>query len=261
MQRLLTGEALRHGEQQVGVVQHPGGHQVMRRAQGDASLPAQLAKRKVHITQTVAATGYLDMPRAQVVFQGQRPGGQRMSGAHGADETVFEQLDVAHLRVAVERHVHREIQLAGGQLAGGFPAPRQGAFDAHLRRQAAETLEQRRQQQRLAEVGHADAEGLGGLGGDEGAAFLHRHPQQLERLTHRPDDVLRHGGGHHALGGAHEQRVVEGLAQARQGIGHRRLGDADDLPGAGQVGFAVDGIENDEQVEIDLARCHGGIPF
>lgn len=44
--------------------------------------------------------------------------------------------------------------------------------------------------------------------------------------------------------------------QARQGVGHCRLGDADDLPGAGQVGFGVDRIEDDEKVEVDLAQIH-----
>ncbi|MCY1177661.1 hypothetical protein D9M73_179770 [compost metagenome] len=59
------------------------------------------------------------------------------------------------------------------------------------------------------------------------------------------------------MGGAHEQRVVEGFAQSGQGVGHRGLSDADDLPGSGQVGFGVDGIEDDEEVQVDLAQIHG----
>jgi len=117
-------------------------------------------------------------------------------------------------------------------------------------------LEQGREDHRLGEVGHADAEGLVRLQRVEGAAFLYRHAQQLQCIAHRADDVLRHRGRHHALCGAHEQRVVEGLAQARQGIGNSGLGDADNLSGAGQVGFGVDGIEDDKQVEIDLVQVH-----
>ncbi len=126
----------------------------------------------------------------------------------------------------------------------------------HRRRQTAQALEQRRQDHRLGEVGHADAVGLVRLRRVEDTAFLHRHSQQRQRVAHRADDVLRHRRGRHALSGAHEQRVVEGLAQARQGVGHRRLGDADDLPGAGQVGFGVDRVEDDEKVEVDLAQIH-----
>ena len=56
---------------------------------------------------------------------------------------------------------------------------------------------------------------------------------------------------------AHEQRVVEGLAQAGKGVGYGWLGDADDLPGAGQVGFGIDRIEHDEQVQVDFVQVHG----
>jgi len=97
------------------------------------------------------------------------------------------------------------------------------------------------------------------LQGVEGAAFLHRNTQQRQGTAHRADDVLCHGGGHHALGGAHEQRVIEALAQSRQGIGHGWLGDADNLPGAGQVGFGVDGVEDDKQIEIDLVQVHDAL--
>lgn len=146
---------------------------------------------------------------------------------------------------------------AGGQFLGGLAALAQEAFDQYRRCQAAQALEQRRQDDRLGQVGHADAESLVGLLRVEDAAFLHRSAQQRQGVAHRADDVLRHGRGHHALRGAHEQRVVEGFAQPRKGVGHRRLGDADNLPGAGQVGFGVDRIEHDEQVEVDLAEVHG----
>ncbi len=163
---------------------------------------------------------------------------------------------MTHLRVGVERRVHGKIQAAGGQLLGGFTAFGEETFDHHGRRQAAQALEQQRQNHCLGEVGHADAIGLGRLLRVENPAFLHRHPQQRQRVAHRADDVLRHRRGHHALGGAYEQRVVERLTQARQGIGHRRLGDADNLPGASQVGFGVDRVEDDKEVEIDLAQIH-----
>jgi hypothetical protein len=45
-----------------------------------------------------------------------------MALAHGADVTVFHQLDVAHLRVGVERRIHGKIQAPGGQFLGGFAA-------------------------------------------------------------------------------------------------------------------------------------------
>ncbi|MNN75038.1 hypothetical protein D3C81_1913050 [compost metagenome] len=61
--------------------------------------------------------------------------------AHGAHITVFHQLDVTHLRVGVERCVHREVEASGRQFLGGFAAFGQEAFDDHRRRQAAQALE------------------------------------------------------------------------------------------------------------------------
>ena len=179
-----------------------------------------------------------------------------MALAHGADVAVFHQFDVAHLRVGVQRCIDGEVQAAGGQLLGGLAALGEEALDVHVRRLAAQALEQRRQDDGLGEVGHADAVGLVRLGRGEGAAFLYRYAQQLQRIAHRSDDVLCHRRRHHALGGAHEQRVVEGFAQAGEGVGDGGLGNADDLSGAGQVGFGVDRVEDDEQVQIDLAEVH-----
>ena len=132
----------------------------------------------------------------------------------------------------------------------------QEALDEDVGGQPAQALEQRRQKNLLGKVGHADAVGLVGLLRIEAAAFLYRYAQQLQRAAHRSDDVLCHGRGHHALSGTHEQRIIEGFAQASQGVGYRRLGDADNLPGAGQVGFGIDGVEDDEQVEVDLGEIH-----
>jgi hypothetical protein len=78
----------------------------------------------------------------------------------------------------------------------------------------------------------------------------------LQGISHRADDVLSHRRRHHALCGAHKQRVIEGFTQARQRIGNCWLSDADNLPGARQVGLGVDGIEDDKQVEVDLVQIH-----
>ncbi|MNF92489.1 hypothetical protein D3C84_751350 [compost metagenome] len=226
-------------------------------AQGDLALDAHLAQRQVDIAEAAATTGNMDVGQAQVIVQCEFfLARQRMPLAHGAHVAVLHQLDVTHLRVGVEWRIHREIEATGCQLFGGFPAFGQEAFDDHRRRQAAQALEQWRQDHRFGEVGHADAIGLDRLLRVENAAFLHRHAQQRERVAHRADDVLRHGRGHHALGGAYEQRVVEGLAQPGQSVRHRWLGNAHNLPGAGQVGFGVDRVEDDEKVEIDLAQIH-----
>ena len=144
----------------------------------------------------------MDVGQAQVIVQGQlRLARQWVAAAHGADVAVLHQLDVAHLGIGVQRRVDGEVEAAGGEFLGGFAALGEEALDMHVRRQAAQALEQRGEDDRFGEVGHADAVGLVRLLRIEAAALLHRNPQQLQRVAHRADDVLRHRGRHHALGG------------------------------------------------------------
>ncbi len=257
MQFMAAGEALGHGHHHVGLLQDLRGHQVVLRAQGDFALNPHLAQSQVHMPQTAAATGNMDVGLRQVIVEAEFFfGRQRVALAHGADVFVFHHLHVAHLRVGVERGIDSKIQTTGGQFLGGLAALGQEAFDDYGRCHPSQTLEQRWQDHRLGEVGHADAVSLARLQRVEDPALLHRHPQQRQRITHRTDDVLGHGRGHHALRGAHEQRVVEGLAQAGQSVGNSGLGDADNLSGASQVGFGVDGIKDNKEVEVDLAQIH-----
>ena len=182
--------------------------------------------------------------------------GQRVPLAQGANVAVFHQLDVAHLGVGVERCIHGKIQAASGQLLGGFAAARQHAFNIHvgaIRRRrwnsGGKMIASVRSVMLMRKV-------LLAWAGLKDAAFLHGDAQLLQGIAYRADDVLRHWRGHHALGGAHKQRVIKGFAQARQGVGYGGLSNADDLPGAGQVGLGVDGIEDDKEVEIDLVEIH-----
>ena len=93
----------------------------------------------------------------------------------------------------------------------------------------------------------------------EAAAFLNGHAQQLQGVTHRGNDVLRHGCGDHALGGPDKQRIIEGLAQTGEGVAHCRLCDAYNLTGAGQIGFGINGIKYNEQVQVDFTEVHRNI--
>ncbi|MCY1413867.1 hypothetical protein D9M71_293040 [compost metagenome] len=233
----------------------------MLRAQGDLALQAHLAQRQIGVAEAAAAGGNVDVGQRHVFVEADPGLRHRMALAHGADVAVFQQLDVAYLRIGVQWCVHGEVEAAGGQFGGHLPAPGEEALDVHVRRLPAQALEQQRQDDGLGEVGHADAVGLVRLGGGEGAAFLHRHAQQLQGVAHRADDVLRHRRRHHALRRTHEQRIVEGFAQAGEGVGDGGLGDADDLPGTGQVGFGIDRVEHDEQVEVDFTEVHAAAPL
>lgn len=68
------------------------------------------------------------------------------------------------------------------------------------------------------------------------------------------EDFLGSRGGLHAASGTDEQRVVEQRAQARQRGADGRLAEEQFLCGAGHAAFVHQGLEHDQQVQIDAAQ-------
>ena len=61
-------------------------------------------------------------------------------------------------------------------------------------------------------------------------------------------------GGHHALARSHQQFVVEQHAQPCQGVAHGRLADVDAFGGTRHVALGQQGVERDQQVEVDAVE-------
>ena len=55
---------------------------------------------------------------------------------------------------------------------------------------------------------------------------------------------------------AHQQRISQLFAQARQGIAHGRLGQGQTLGGAGYVLFTQQHIEDAQQVQVEVRNIH-----
>jgi hypothetical protein len=90
---------------------------------------------------------------------------------------------------------------------------------------------------------------------------LRRDVQRLQRVADAVRDALGEGGRLHAGARAHEERIVEVPPQPRERIAHRGLGDRQPVGRPGQVPLGVDGIEHDEQVQVDLREFHWLSPF
>ena len=78
----------------------------------------------------------------------------------------------------------------------------------------------------------------------------------LQRRTNRAFQGQGTRGGAHAPAHAHQQRVAQQVAQARQGIAHRRLGQRQALGGAGDVLFTQQHVQNAQQVEVEVCDIH-----
>ena len=67
---------------------------------------------------------------------------------------------------------------------------------------------------------------------------------------------LRVRRGHHAARSAQEQFVAQQPAQPPQGIAHARLGDAQVLRRQRYPAVPVQGVEDDQQIQIQVLEIH-----
>ena len=164
------------------------------------------------------------MPQAQEEARVSRPE-QRMVAAHRHLQGFAG--PVAHMKARrhVEETPQHQVDLTIVQRVGG--QGRGQVLDRQLdaRRAFGQAPHQRRHADQLHIIGHGDAKTLmaarriEGLAGDQAVFDL------LQRMT---DRSLQRQGSRRRLHGpadAHQQRVVEQLAQATRGIAHRRLAE------------------------------------
>ena len=76
--------------------------------------------------------------------------------------------------------------------------------------------------------------------------------QQLQRLTHGWVKRQSARGRRHAARGALEQLLAQLLTQTGEGVADRRLAQVQALGGAGQIAFLHQGVEDQQQVEVEL---------
>ena len=87
--------------------------------------------------------------------------------------------------------------------------------------------------------------------GIEAVDALQRSLEAPQRLTHRIDHHARQGRGDHRLALPYEQWIVEQLAQPPERMTDCRLGQAQPLARTRDAALRVDGIEDDEQVQVN----------
>ena len=83
--------------------------------------------------------------------------------------------------------------------------------------------------------------------GKSGRDFLHRTLDRTGELAGARRRL-------HAAGGANEEIILEEVAQAVEGVAHRRLGDADARRGKLHPPLGKQRVERLEQVEVDRSN-------
>jgi hypothetical protein len=147
-----------------------------------------------------------------------------------------------------------EIERALGQRLGHV-GRRRRRQDANARRDHGHALEQRRHDEVLGVVAQADAEGVLRRRGIE-PGLRERALQRRETLAQGLAHRLGPGGGHEAARRAHEQRVLEHVAQAGQRVARGRLAEAHPPRGARDGALVQQRLEHDGEVEVQLTEMH-----
>jgi hypothetical protein len=178
-----------------------------------------------------------------------------MALAQQHDVAVLQQRDalgVAHPGQEAEGEVDAAAVERGRDL-GGLQG--QG-LEAHARRQFAEPDHQCRQEAALADVAHVDAEGLARRTGLEALGLVERLLQCAQRRLNGQRQPLGTRRGRDTARRADEQRILQQQPQPAEAMARRRLGEAEGIGGAAHAARAVDGVEEPEQVQVNLIDMH-----
>lgn len=265
----LHGHRVRAGQRQhagqrgdhVALGDHAGERQEVRGPQADA--PAQAVRGhgggdRLFLDRMAAAARVVDgVAQGRELAQAHPAPGQRMVLAHHAD--VF----LAKQRLAVEGPAEilevadRQVDLAAAH--AGFAL----AQRAHVDRLQADAggfplygLHHLGQHDHLADVGHVDAEHPVGMRRVEILLLRQRAADAFDRVLQRQADLQRARRRHHALGGAHEERVAERGPQAVQCVADGRLRQAQMRCRAGRAPAGQDSLEHEQQVEVETRSAH-----
>jgi hypothetical protein len=103
-------------------------------------------------------------------------------------------------------------------------------------------------------VGHAEDEAPLRLSRIEAPLLEQRRLDRAQRAADRPGERQGARGRPDAVGRADEQLVLEEPAQAAERVAHRRLADADALRGPGDAALGQEGVEGDQEVEVEPAQ-------
>jgi hypothetical protein len=179
--------------------------------------------------------------------------GLRVAGAHQHDVAVVDQRLVRGAFDAGQE-AEREVDLPGVERLLGS-APSRAETNRRARRaQPAARRASARQEDAFAHVAHVAKLALcAGLKASASSSALER----LQRARHRQRQLVGARRRPHASAGAHEERVLHHQPKPGQRMAHGGLRQAELLGGAAHLAMAVHGVEDAQQVEVEVSDMHG----
>ncbi len=175
--------------------------------------------------------------------------------------TVAEQAHVAladqHLAAGAGQGfaADQRVDLGAAEPLAGLVHLQRQDFDFSLGGLLVQARQDQRQEAHFAKVGEGDAKAPFGGRRVEAPGAVHGVLDPRQGFAKGRVQLIGQLAGLDAVPGAAEQAVVEQLAQPRQAVADRGLGDEQALGGQGHAAGFVEGDEGADQVQIDVAHA------
>ena len=179
----------------------------------------------------------------------------RVSPSHHGDEPILQQRGAPKTLAHRVERADRDVEITAVETVEDVEGPARPQIELHERGRRGDRSHQRR--------GHDDRGVI--VDGDRKASVRLRRHERLglegplhfrEGVAQRQRQLLRPRCRHHSFRGADEQLILHQIPQAVQGMAQGWLAHAEPFPRPRHAAVLHDGLEHDEQVEIEGSPIH-----
>lgn len=235
----------------VGVDQDPGRERELRHRDFDPAGEPVRGERAVDEARHAAEWRDEQMFHRRIARQGQFLLRQRVAFAQDAYEAVLVEARAEEAALLDVLDRDREVDAALVEVLHRHALARDRGFEADTGRLGRQTFDDRRHERELLVVVGGKLEGIGRCQWVPNLRHQDAVVDHAQGLRERRGEHLGAGRRPHAVRCADQEWVVEKRAQAGQCVAHRRLRKPDGARGARDVALAHQGVQSDEEIQVD----------
>lgn len=250
--RESLGQAFGDGGDEIGRRDGVPQPREVRQTHRDATRPPALGERPIDVARLLVL-GDEDVVEAGIRGEPQARGDVRVPSSRQTHEALSMEAPGAQRSGGhLLRAPHQHIDLTRGEGREGGRA-RGTNHQIDVRRTCGQEREQARQRGDLKEVAHPDAEATRRAEWVEGLPGI-EHLLELGEAS--PDPLPERLAERREQPAPKEERIVEEHPQLREAVAHRGLAEPRAPSGRGHGALREEGIERNEEVEVDRADIH-----
>src|SRR5579864_663702 len=246
----------RDGQQHVRFAHNTARGKIMLAAQNDSALASGAIQFCIHQAGTETPRRYKNMVLPEICIKIKLAPDCWMSLARHYDYAIGKQRLLANIVTDGDGDIQNKIQSAAGQFLLNLTALDAKRGDGNFRSGAGQDFCQRRQNGGFHQLPEADLEITARMGRIKIAVLIQIDFQNLQSLAHLMNHVAAKGSWHHVGAFPDKKRVLQQFAQTLQRMAHGRLRELQLAARAREIAFAVDGLQHNKKVKIDLAQMH-----